>query len=271
MRCEDTTANVADYLAGTLGDEHTAALRRHTASCERCRGEVAAFEHTWQMLGIVTSSRPDTAGMRSRVEAMLAGYQEGIAAGPAPRRWSVAVPLSLGGIAWRTASVAAVLVLGIVVGRTSSVSPASGEAQIAALRQEVGAMREMVSMSLLQQQSAAERLEGVAWTNRLERPGAEVVSALLETLRRDPNVNVRLASIDALKRFGDQEVVRRGALDSLPRQTSPLVQVALIDFVLETNGVESEAILRRLSQDSTLAEAVRTRAVQGLAQLGAQS
>jgi HEAT repeat protein len=151
------------------------------------------------------------------------------------------------------------------------VMPASDDRSILALRQEVAAMREVVTMSLLQQQSAAERLEGVALTSRLERPGAEIVSALLETLMHDPNVNVRLASIDALQRFADQDIVRRGALDTLPRQTSPLVQVALIDFVLETNGLESAAILRRLSEDATLAEPVRRRAAQGLAQIGAAS
>jgi HEAT repeat protein len=271
MRCADTTANLADYLAGTLGDEQAAGLRRHTSTCERCRGEVAAFEHTWQMLGIVSAPRPDTAAMRSRLDAMIAGYQEGIAAEPSPRRPRAAAGSAWLGVAWRTAAIAAVLVLGVVVGRSSMVMPASDDRSILALRQEVAAMREVVTMSLLQQQSAAERLEGVALTSRLERPGAEIVSALLETLMHDPNVNVRLASIDALQRFADQDIVRRGALDTLPRQTSPLVQVALIDFVLETNGLESAAILRRLSEDATLAEPVRRRAAQCLAQIGAAS
>jgi hypothetical protein len=160
----------------------------------------------------------------------------------------------------------------VVIGRFAVPAPQpAGQAQVAALRQEVGVMRQMLTMSLLQQQSAAERLEGVAWTGRLEAPGAEVVSALIDTLRADSSVNVRLAAIDALRRFADREPVRRSALDLLPRQSSPLVQIALIDFVLEVDAGDSAPLLRRLAQDPMTADAVRMHAARRLEQLGAQS
>jgi hypothetical protein len=70
-------------------------------------------------------------------------------------------------------------------------------------------LREMVSLSLMQQQSASDRLKGVSWTGQLDRPSGEVVAALLDALMHDPNVNVRLATIDALERFASREDVRR--------------------------------------------------------------
>jgi HEAT repeat protein len=81
-------------------------------------------------------------------------------------------------------------------------------------------------------------------------------------------VNVRLATIDALKRFAASENVRRGAIEALTRQTSPLVQIALIDFVVETNGRDAAETLRRLSRDPTVDAAVRARAANGLEQVG---
>ena len=129
-------------------------------------------------------------------------------------------------------------------------------------------MRQMVALSLLQQQSASERLKGVSWSNQLDQPGAEVLSALLDTLMHDPNVNVRLASIDALKRFGATQSVRRGVLQALEEQESPLVQIALIDFMVKTNERESVETLRRLAQDPHVNETVRARAAWGLQQLG---
>jgi HEAT repeat protein len=129
-------------------------------------------------------------------------------------------------------------------------------------------MRQMMTLSLLQQQSASERLNGVMWTGRIDNPGNEIVAALLDTLMHDPNVNVRLATVDALKRFGANDAVRRGAIEALGRQTSPLVQLALIDFVVETDGAESAATLRRLSQDPTVDQAVRARAALGLQHVG---
>ena len=54
-------------------------------------------------------------------------------------------------------------------------------------------MREMLMLSLMQQQSATERLRGVSGSMQIDQPGTEIVRALLETFMHDPNVNVRLA------------------------------------------------------------------------------
>jgi HEAT repeat protein len=111
----------------------------------------------------------------------------------------------------------------------------------------------------------------VSWSSTLERPGSEVVSALLDTLLHDPNVNVRLASIDALARFADQQQVRQGAVDALHASTSPMVQIALIDFVVGVRESSSIEALKKLAADQTLNELVRVRASQGLERLGAKS
>jgi len=130
-------------------------------------------------------------------------------------------------------------------------------------------MREMVTLSLLQQQSASERLKGVSYTSQMEQPGSEITGALLDALMHDPNDNVRLSTVDALKRFADQDGVRRGTIEALSRQTSPLVQMALIEFVLEVGGGDAADALRQMSKDPMVDEAVRAFAVRGLAQLGA--
>ena len=167
---------------------------------------------------------------------------------------------------------AALLVSGIAIGRqTAAPGAPAADTQIAALREELGEMRQMMSLSLLQQQSAIARLQGVVSIAQIEDPHGEVIAALVDTLMYDPNANVRLATIDALKRFMDRDLVKRGTLAALPRQTSPLVQIALIDFVVEAAGVESANALRTLSKDSTVDEAVRTRAAERLHQLGAKS
>ena len=159
-----------------------------------------------------------------------------------------------------------VLLVGIQVGRGIQPPPSS---EVHELSQEVRDLRQMVTLSLMQQQSASERLKGVSWSNQLDRPGDEVVTALIDTLMRDSNVNVRLASIDALKRFADREAVRAAAIRALGTQKSPLVQMALIDFVVETREHSALDTLRKLAMDSTVNEAVRTRAAWGVDHLGA--
>jgi hypothetical protein len=128
-------------------------------------------------------------------------------------------------------------------------------------------MRQMLTLSLLQQQSATERLRGVNWTAQIDQPGNEVVAALLDTLLHDPNVNVRLAVIDALHRFSDRAEVRRGTKQAITDKTSPLLQVAVIDFMVDTRDPEAPALFRSLAQDTSVDESVRGRAQWGLEQL----
>jgi len=136
------------------------------------------------------------------------------------------------------------------------------------MRVEMRELRDMVSRSRMQQQSATDRLKGVTWTGQLDRPSSEVISALVDALMHEPNVNVRLATIDALERFASRDDVRRAAIQAVDRQMSPLVQIALIDFLVKTNERQSAPTLRRLIEDPQVNDAVRSRAAWGLQQLG---
>jgi HEAT repeats len=224
--------------------------------------EADALDATWRMLGAIDAPAPDSDRMRARLDTVIDAVEHA----PRPRR----VPSVLQGLA-----AAALLLIGIGLGWFARAGTAGGTrpatdsvSEIAAMRTEMHDLREMVSLSLMQQQSASERLKGVTSTGQLDRPSGELVSALLEALMHDPNVNVRLATIDALERFASRDDVRRGTIEAVQRQPSPLVQIALIDFMVKTNERESAATLRRLAQDPQVNQAVRARAAWGLQQLG---
>jgi hypothetical protein len=312
MRCEDTSAKLADSLTGTLSDAERQALESHVASCPTCREEIEGAREMWQRLGRMRTDAPNAAAMRARFDAMMAdavrdlgdaregaepiaGTAGSAADAGAPHFASAqppagepqlrsAPPAARGrGSRWmrrhramrpllQAAAAAVLVVVGIQVGRQMS-APASTAAATApdviALRDEVRDLRQMVTLSLMQQQSVTERLKGVSWSNQLDQPGNEVVSALIDTLMHDANVNVRLASIDALKRFATREVVRSAAVQALHTQSSPLVQMALIDFVVETQDREALDTLRKLSRDDQANEAVRARASWGIDHLEA--
>jgi len=164
------------------------------------------------------------------------------------------------------------LILGVVIGRqvySSSTVPTitPPNTEVAELRSELTQTRQMVALSLMQQQSASDRLRGVNWSYQLQQPGGEVITALLDTLMHDSNVNVRLATVDALRQFGDRPVVRRGVIEAMTRQESPMVQMALIDLAVDLHEKESIPSLRQLTEDRKINETVRQRAQKGLAEL----
>jgi hypothetical protein len=252
-----------NYVDGELGPTEQLEVERHLGRCEVCRDiveELREVTHAAAALHHTTLEPPS---------AVWPSIERAIGS---PRAFQ-SDPYHLGWRAGLAAAAALVLVAGagfgggIVVGRQTA-RGAQPDSQLAALQQEVHDMRQMVTLSLLQQQSASERLNGVMWTDRIDKPGAEVIAALLDTLMHDSNVNVRLATVDALKRFSADTKVRHGAVEALSSQSSPLVQIALIDFLVEASASESADVLRRLSEDPQVDQAVRGRAAQGLQRIG---
>jgi hypothetical protein len=266
MRCEDISPQFPDYLAGRSDPAERASIEAHLAGCPACLNESEGLTATWRLLGDIPAAEPDSAALRARIDASIerARFVSSATQAPAPRRFQWNDPLLA------ACAATLVLALGILLGRSSG--PAlSPSPDLAALRTELRDLRQMVTLSLMQQESASERLRGVGFSNRVDGPGDEIVSALLDTLKHDTNVNVRLASVDALRRFAERNVVRQAAIDALDTQVSPLVQMALIDFVVETQDREAVGALRRLSADPASNQTVRTRAAWGIEHLGVQS
>ena len=128
-------------------------------------------------------------------------------------------------------------------------------------------MRQLVTLSLLQQQSAAERLRGVTWAYQTESSDMEVLGALLRTINTDPHVNVRLAAIDAVRNFSNSPVARRGLVQALPKQTSPLAQIALVDALVDLKQADAKPQIETLLGTPDLDPTVRERFQQAVSRL----
>ena len=275
MRCEEVRQRFAEYLAGSLDASVAQELEQHVASCAECQAEYAGVEALWKALGEVPVPAVPSNRMRERFSAMLAAERAAADRRPASRQDR--------GRAWRPtfwpgeplvqmALAASLLIVGVIAGRALPSRQVQQQApvpssEIAEVRTELRDMRQMLTLSLMQQQSATERLRGVSWTAQIDQPGNEVVSALLDTLLHDPNVNVRLAAVDALRRFSDRADVRLGTKRAVADKTSPLLQVAVIDFMIDTRDPQAPALFRTLAQDGSLDDQVRGRAQWGLEKL----
>lgn len=270
MQCQDIAARIAAHLGGCASPAESQELESHIAACASCREELAQASRLWQLLGQIPAETPDSHAMRERLQAAIAAAVPSRPSGarPVPRRrtgrwlqaYAPARPLL------EACAALLILLLGVQIGRGIR-PPVAPPPDLGELTHEVHDLRQMVALSLLQQPSASERLRGVGWSSQLERPGDEVVSALIDTLMHDPSVDVRLASIDALTRFAGRDSVRRATLRALDTQRSPLMQMALIDFAVETRERAALGALQRLARDRTVNPTVRARATWAIDQL----
>ena len=267
MKCEEIEELLPDYLRGKLNSDHAVRVQEHIAECSQCGEEV----EIWKKLALLPDVPPGPS-VRMRFQAMLESYQEG--------RWektSLASQrkkfLGLGDfMQWlRTPSLSAawacvLLVAGFLGGRYIDRGAATRDEQLAEMQKELHSTRTLVALSLLRQQSPSERLEGVSWTTRTA-PDPQVLDALQHTLRYDSSVDVRLAALDALSRYGNRPEVSRGLVDSLAGEQSPLVQVALIDILVELRDSRALEPLKRLQRNPDIDPTVRKRADWGIRQL----
>jgi hypothetical protein len=276
MDCEEVRHELAARLAGSADPAQDAAMRDHLLACAECRDEAAALGETWAALDAVPAERADTAAMRARFDAALELYEHGLARPAAPTAWDRVNAWMAGWWPSRPVLQAALAGLFLVAGFAAGMRrvpaatpvPSADGTTLADLRRELHDTREMVMLSLLQQSSAADRLRGVSWSSQIDQPNGQVVDALLDALAHDPNVNVRLACVDALQRFGDNPRVRDGVLQTVGDSSSALVQIALIDFLVERGDRAASPTLRRISEDLSQDEAVRGRAAWAANQLG---
>jgi anti-sigma factor RsiW len=268
MKCEEIGELLPDYLQGRLNSEQTAEVEKHLVGCAAC-GEEAAL---WQKLAQLPEEQPSNA-LEARFKAMLESYQEGRwektslvveqSKSPVPMLWGLGNwrQLPAAGIVWACLFLAC----GYFIGKHSDRE--TNAPKIEALQQEVEGMRQTVALSMLQQQSASQRLEGVSWSTRLPDPDAKVLGALQHTLQFDNSVDVRLAALDALSRYAGRPEVRSELVDALQTRQSPLVQVALIDLLVDLHDKGAIQQFKKFQQDPMVNPTVKKRVDWGIQQL----
>jgi hypothetical protein len=155
-------------------------------------------------------------------------------------------------------AMAAVLILsGFAVGYFLQ-SPQQ-KTEVSELTKEVGDLKEMVMLSLMEKESATQRLKAVSLTSEMDQASDKVTNALFVALNKDENVNVRLAALEALKPYVSKSAVRLKLIESIESQASPLVQVALAELMVTMQEKRSVDQLRQLLKDERVPKEVKNK------------
>ena len=270
MSCAHFETQLVDYLSGELPEAEHAVLTAHLSGCAGCRAELDATRRVWQTLGQLPVPAPSE-NLRPEFYAMLASFKNDLAAAPdyslgGLRRWwrELPIPRPVLRLAYSLGLLGAGLIGGYWL-HTQPPTTAADQQQIATLAAQVGEMRQVLLLSLIENPSATERLRAVSYTKELDGANARVVAALLSTLNHDPNVNVRLATLEALAPLApDDPTVRLGLVQALPRQASPLVQSALADVMVQLQERRAVQALRALLRQANLEKTVKTKIEQSI-------
>ncbi len=158
----------------------------------------------------------------------------------------------------RLAYAVAIFVFGCLAGYWYT-SEMKYKTQVNTMITEMQDMQKVMMLTLIQQPSPTDRLKAISISNRISNVDDKIIDALLNTLNKDPNENVRLMAVETLYNFADNPKVRIGLIKSITKQESPIVQVTLADVMVLLQEKRSVDELRKLLERNNLNESVESK------------
>tara|TARA_R110000868_G_scaffold304437_9_gene565121 strand:+ start:31297 stop:32085 length:789 start_codon:yes stop_codon:yes gene_type:complete len=153
----------------------------------------------------------------------------------------------------RLAYACILLIAGAFIGNQMN----SNDAEIKELTSEMQTMREMMMVSMLEGPSTTDRLRAVNISAQLPSVDQKAIRALFFTLNNDESINVRVQSIEALSRWGDNPIVREGFVKAIANQESDIVIITLADAMVELGLKNSANEFQRLINEKDLNSATK--------------
>jgi len=270
MKCEQYEELFAGWINNELKPAEKEMLEQHLTGCPACRAELANMQQLWTMMDEVEVPEP-SANMKTDFSAMLNDFKtaeankKGASTGIKEQlswlwdwkqKWSLAFNLIL---------IATSFGCGYLFFNLAGNS--KQDQQMAALTSQVHELKQTMMLALLENPSASERMRGVSYTGEIKHADKEVIDALLSTLNNDPNVNVRLSTLDALTHLANHPEVREGLVQSITQQESPLMQSAIADVMLKLQERRSVKSFRELLKQKNLDHGVRDKIKETITQL----
>ncbi|MGV3601420.1 MAG: HEAT repeat domain-containing protein [Dyadobacter fermentans] len=277
MSCEHTKGKLTEWLNNSLERNEQMEINRHLAECLSCQEEFAADKQIWDGMAKIRIPEPgeamranfytmldefkesEKAAARFSFQSMMESIRDSIPAQWTVPQWTLQVGFSL-----------LLVGLGWVIGsRTNRSTPnvTAYQQQIETLAAQVQDMKSTMMLSLLENPSATERLRAVGYTSEIAQADDRVLEALFTTLNNDPNVNVRLVTLEALTQYAGEASVREGLVKSLALQDSPMVQVALADVMVKLQEKRSVKALKTLLKKEDLNDLVKVKIEQTIKDL----
>ncbi len=271
MNCKEFEKKTPDYLAGELDPAALQEYEAHIAGCGVCREEVEELKKIWLSYSELPEEIPSR-DLRKKFDIMIETFNTGLESGRNEsgawqklNDWiSIFWPKQP---ALQFALVLFICLASLFTGFTANEMKGSHVSEIAQMRDEVQTLNQLVVLTLLQQNSPSERLKGLNRINYLENPDEAIINELFSMISSDPNMNVRLASIDILNDLPNLDYFRTKLLSTLIEQSSPLVQMGIIELLITAREKRAKNVFREMLKNHNLDTAVKERLELGIAQL----
>ena len=260
--CNKIQTLLIDFVDKNLDKEKTQLVASHLESCKNCREEADNLIVFFDVMNSVEDEQPDTI-LKEGFEAMLEAEKQNSTSGKkiemtktGTKRWFYN-PFS------QIAAGVALLIAGMLLGFVINKNTGSNQ-QVAELKSEVNAVKDLLIMTKLEQPVASERIIAASYLEEMTSPDNNVLEALIKTMNNDKNSNVRLAAINALSKFRSNQLVKDAFVETLSYQSDPIIQISLINILIDIQDTRAVDKMKEMLQDNSTNESVKKLAEQGI-------
>lgn len=240
MKSNHVPELLADYLDGLLDPDQHLAVEEHLRSCQSCSVEL---EETRELLKAFKEEHNaiPSAQLKHKFYQMLEEEKQRSSNVIHIDRKSNWVP-GLLKIAAGIALLAGAFALGKFQEQKQS------NLAIAALENKSLEIKETAMLSLMENQSASRRIQGVNYIEEFADPDKAIIEALADRMLHDDNKNVRLSAVEALGNFTTSATVKSAFISALETENDPSIQITIIHTLVAIQEKKAIVPMQKLLQ-----------------------
>ena len=230
-----------EYLDNTISEKDRKELEAYLAQSEEARKELEKMKALFDAFAQDEISVPSNSlrmHFEEALEAEKSKHHKVIALDTKPKKSSWASNVL------KIAASVALLVTSFQIGSVFQQNKVDNS--IASLENERLQMKQTVMLSLMENQSASKRIQGVNYIEEIPNPDDAVVDALAKRMLNDENDNVRLTAFEALSQFSSSEKVKEVFIEALGKEKNPSIQIVIIQVLVQMQEKKAIGPMQRL-------------------------
>ena len=230
---------IPDYLDGKLDKSEKTKFEEHTQQCADCKRELHEMKALFNVLEEDVPVPTDR--LKAKFDSVL--EEEKMNQGKVVRMESKVSSNWTNNMLKIAASIA-LLVAAFQMGSVFQQRKVNQD--IAQLQDETNQMKQTAMLSLMENQSASKRIQGVNYIEEFEQPDEAIIQALASRLLYDENDNVRMTAFEALAKFTSSETVKSTFIEALEKEQNPSIQVAIIQALIQIQEKKAAEPMKKL-------------------------
>lgn len=262
MDCKYVEQHIVEYIDGQLTPEDAEKVTQHITTCDTCK---TMYEETKSLLLAFNEVEEQVPS-----EHLREGFYKLLEEEKQLASTKV-IPLTTQErhFTWKRAFQVAAAVLFLFTGYFfgSYNTKQHVNEEISSLQKQTLNLKEEIMLAMIENQSPSKRIQAVGFTESFVKPDAKILEALIERMKYDGNINVRLAAVEALAEFPESSIVKEAFIEALSVQKNPSLQISIIQFLVKTQEKRAIAPMQKLLKQEDTPDFVKEQVNNGLSEI----